>query len=438
MREWIEKAWGDLQESLWFVPGVLSLTALFLGILLPAIELNWGGSQFGMLGRLPQDPAAVRVCLATLVTAMVSVAGIVFSITIATLSIASSQFGSRLLRSFMSDRRTQFALGIFPATSLYCLLVHLSIREIDDEVFTGPLSLAVALLLVIVCLAMLIIHTHHLAISIQAPSVIRSVTRDLENAIDRLFPDEAAPEGTGSAGTSVELPREQYAHKVTSDKAGYVQAILTEELVARATQRKLIIDVLIRPGAFVTENETLAHVWIEEDDDKGIAAFVNRCVLVGTRRTPHQDMECAIDELVEVAVRALSPGINDPFTAIVCIDWLGSTLKQLARRRFPSRHFLDGEKTPRLTIPSNDFPSIIEAGCNQIRQHARGNIAVSIRLIEALGQVHREHLDDRSRSALREQAEMVLAGCKMETCHENDINDLQSRFDKLFGDAGSA
>lgn len=357
------------------------MPALFAaGAVLLALALLSIGERFARSGE-PLDflyagtPEGARNVLGMLAGSMIGTAGVTFSITIVALSLASSQFGSRLLRNFLRDPGNQIVLGSFVATFLYCLVV---LRSVVDEAPVPALAITGAVALSIASLGVLIYFFHHVATSIQASSVVSAVAHDLERAIDRFCNGtrDCADEETAAlpAGGTI----------VTAERSGYIQAIDHEGLVSIAVRREGLVEALHRAGDFVIAGGALARIATsasqsEADED---VAPLRRAFMVGPQRTPDQDLEYSVRQLVEIAVRALSPGINDPFTAINCIDWLGVATAQLARRGMPARCYRDDDGQVRLIANAPTFPGVVDAAFQQIRQAGAGHVAVAIRLLE--------------------------------------------------------
>ncbi len=312
-------------------------------------------------------PEGARSVLSTIAGSTITVAGVVFSITIVTLSLASSQFGPRLLRNFMNDRATQFVLGVFVSTFLYTLLILRTIRGTDANSFVPFLSVTSGILFAVASVGFLIFFIHHVPNSIQAENLVGRVAEELQARVDRLYPDELG-EGPREKKSDVEarLPRgfAEEAEPIHSKKSGFIQAIDEERLLQLAQREGLIIQLCRRPGDFIAEEAALAVAWPADKLTKKVTDECYDAFFFGWHRTPNQDIEYAIDQLVEVAVRALSPGINDPFTAMSCIEWLGVALIRVGRRQIPSALHYDEENHLRLVNNVTDYAGIAAAALN--------------------------------------------------------------------------
>jgi uncharacterized membrane protein len=430
--------WEKLRSSYWFIPGLMALGAVVLTIVLGGIDRRWGSAMargFAWMGG--NEPEGARAFLSTVAGATITVTGVVFSITIVALSLASQQFGPRLLNSFMRDRANQVVFGSFIATYLYCLLVLRTIHGSGPEGFVPQLSLLVGFLLAILSVAVLIFFIHHVAESIQAMTVIASVSDDLERAIVRDFaePDDGSPANGREALRPGELPEDfdSAALPIGARRSGYLQAVNISNLLKLATDHDLLLRLELSPGDFVVRGAPLASVWSADHARPAeLADAVNGAFIVGAKRSPEQDIEHLINQLVEVAVRALSPGINDPFTAINCIDYLGAALSELARRRLPSPWHFDGEDRLRLVTRPQTFDGALSAAVDQIRQHGRRDVAVTIRLLEMLATLLPTTRSEEQRRSLVRQAAMIDRGSRDGLSAEEDRRDVRRRYMAVF------
>ena len=406
-----------IRSSYWFLPAVMSLMAVALSIL-----ILWMDQRYA--DRIPSDvwwlygggDEGARVVLSAIVTSMISVTSVVFSITIVALTLAAGQFGSRVLRNFMRDRGNQVTLGTFIATFVYAMLVLRSIRGVDDWEFVPPLAVSMGILLVFVSVGVLIYFIHHVASSIQADSVVRSIAVETEEAIERLFPGaigkeepEDADREAGKAGApSLPARFDAEAKAVHAPRGDHLRVIDREGLMDLAVEHALVIRLRARPGDFVVCGGTLAQVWKDGDLDPELLEAVQGVFVLGHSRSLQQDAEFGILQLVEVAVRALSTGINDPFTAMNCVDRISSLLCRLADRTFPGGHRFDDEGNLRVVADVVSFGGFVDSGFNQIRQNARGSVAVLIRMLEGLESIGAQIRTHERRRFLEQHAALVL------------------------------
>jgi uncharacterized membrane protein len=259
--------------------------------------------------------------------------------------------------------------------------------------------------------------------------VIAGVYAELTGAIDRLFPERLGTEEPVEAAPE-DLPAdfERDARAFSTQQDGYVQAVDGERLLALASEHDLVIRLERRPGHYVLAGATLARVWPGERAGDRLAAEIEAAFVRGEQRTPAQDLEFAVNQLVEVAVRALSPGVNDPFTAITCIDRLGSALSRLARRAVPSPFRHDEANVLRVVAYPTSFPAVVDAAFNQIRQYGRSSAAVTIRLLEVIAEVAGVVTEPDDRAALRRHAAMIERGSREGLAEEDDRGDVEERY----------
>lgn len=407
MRARLLRFWFGLRTNYWFVPGLCLVAAFLLAWGLTALDHGVRGTWPMPLSWLQiHDPATARTVLATIASSMITVVSLVFSLTMVMLVLASSQFGSRLVQTFIGNRRNQWVLGLFVGTFLYCVLVLFLERPGPQGAFVPQISSAAALVLAALSVVVLVFFFHDVAQSIQAESVIASVSRELDSAVERLLPaeDETAPPGA-QAETEPELPARRL--RVAAQGEGYLQAVDYGGLSALARELDALILIPWRPGEFVIRGGTLAVVRSGAALEESVAGRVQRYFVFGAQRTALQDVEYAIHQLVEVAVRALSPGVNDPFTAMACIDRLGAGLARLATRRAVPGEYRDEDGVVRVRAKTLPFPGYVHAAFSQIRQNARGDVAVLGRLLQTLSALAPHFRGDVQRAALRDQADMV-------------------------------
>jgi uncharacterized membrane protein len=342
---------------------------------------------------------------------MVSVAALTFSITTVTLTVASQQYGSRLLRNFMRDTGTQVVLGTFVGTFTYSLLILRWVYGSDAATELVPhLSVTAAVGLAVVSLGVLIYFIHHVASTIQVGTIASGVAHDLKHAIEKLYPErfgDGPPEPVRRLEDVLPRDFDERAAPVAAESSGYLQLIDQDALIEAASKADLLFLMKRRPGHFVVEGSALLLAWPKERLTPQCESSIRQAVEVGNESTPVQDVEHGVEQLVQIAVRALSPAVNDPFTASICVDRLGETLSRLAGRKMPAPFRADGQGKVRVIAWGVAFPQVADAALHQIRQHSRGNPAIKVRLLEAIRNaaeaVHREE----DREALFRHAVMI-------------------------------
>lgn len=428
MKASLLKYWERVRSSFWFLPSLMAGAAAALAFTTIALDEALTDEWLQALGWAYTGGAeGASLLLSTIAGSMITIAGVVFSLTLVALSLASSQFGPRMLRNFMRDTANQLVLGTFVATFLYCLLVLRTIRHAAEDLFVPHLSVSVGVLFALTSVGVLIYFIHHVSVSIQADEIVARIGRELFEGIDRLFPrriDEAEP-----AAFDTELPAsfEREAEAVAAACDGYLQLIDTDALMHLARHEDLLIRVERRPGHYLVMGSALALVWPAHRLTESLATRINAAFVLGDQRTPAQDVEFSVSQLVEIAVRALSPGVNDPFTAIACVNRLGSALHRLAQRKMPSPFLRDAEARMRLRMPAAAFPPIADSAFNQIRQYAQTSAAVSMALLETLAVIAAVASRAEDRAALRRHADMIARGAGKDLPEEEDRRAMQAR-----------
>ncbi len=427
------KYWNRLSSSFWFVPAIMVSLAVALVFVSNAVDepaTEWIESNLGW--EITGEAEAASVVLGTIAGSMITIAGVVFSMTLVALSLASSQLGPRLLRNFMSDTITQVVLGTFIATFLYCLLVLRSVRHEDEYAFVPNLSVYIGVALAVASVGVFIYFIHHVSVSIQANEIAGRIGKELIEKVDKLFPDNIGKEGRRTktdppdAGFIEAFDRE--AKPVSSDGDGYLQNVDGDALLELATEKDLVIRLTQKPGSYVVAGCPLVFIRPGNRVNDELIKKVQPLFVMGVQRTADQDIEFGVNQLVEMAVRALSPGINDPFTAIACVDHLKSALCRLAPRDMPSPYRHDCNDQLRLISRANTFRELVDAAFNQIRQHGRSNAAVNIRLLDAIAVIARFVHRPEDRATLLRHGEMITRGAKEGLPEQEDRRDVEERW----------
>lgn len=425
-----------MRSSFWFIPTLMVFVAITLSMGLVGIDRALKSDYISFFGFLYSvSPEGARSILSTIAASMMTVAGVTFSITIVVLSLASSQFGPRLLRNFMQDRTIQFVLGTFVSSFIYCLIVLRSVQIIDANVFVPNFSVTFAVILALLNVGVLIYFIHHIATSIQADEVIAETSNELISNIERIFKSEQDLENKSPIVDQQQdneaYNKYNYTHYITARRNGYLQAVDRKKLLETARDNDYLIHLLLKPGQFVVADGRLAIISSKDIFDVDLNDSINNAFIFGSLRTPEQDIEFSIHQLVEVAVRSLSPGINDPYTAIACIDQLGSALCNLAKRNFPSSYCYDDKDQLRLKLKPLTYSGILNASFDQIRQYGSASVAVTIRLLEMLTLIAEQTRHSYQRRAIHRQANMILCGSQNSIPEQNDKDDVQKRYDLL-------
>ncbi|MGN6371171.1 MAG: DUF2254 domain-containing protein [Phycisphaerae bacterium] len=431
MPVWILKYWERLRSSFWFLPALMALASIALALGMLWIDGNISQHHVkNFILVYSGGPAGASAVMTTIVSSMMTITGVVFSMTLVTLSLASQQFGPRLLRNFMRDTANQVVLGTFIATFLYCLLVLRTIRRPDENAYVPHLSVTLGVLLALASLGVLIYFIHHVAVSIQADEILARVSGELLHGIDRLFPQQI---GRGNPEQPSGLPAtfETDAATLCADCDGYLQFIDPDGLMSLAAGGDLLLRIERRPGDFVIAGQPLARLWPPGKLDEPTRNRLRALFTLGHQRTPAQDVSFSILQLVEVAIRALSPGINDPFTAATSVDHLAAALCRLATRKMPSGFRHDAEGHLRIVAPRDHFADFLDEAFTPIRQAARGNHTVTLRLLHGLASIAERAAREEDRAALRRQGELVARSAREAIPDEHDRQLAESHWARL-------
>jgi len=388
--------WSRLRQSFWFLPAVLCVVAVALAEGLIFVDQQLGDSDVGALDFLITmvGESGSRDLLGAIAGSMLTVASTTFSITIAVLALSSSTYGPRLVRNFMADRGNQFVLGIFVATFLYSLVVLRSIRVIgtdQGEYFVPHLAVNVAVLLAVLAIGVLVYFIHHISDSVQVWTLAEQVRTDLIEVVNRLYPEGGGRDarevegGHGEPDVPERLDTDGFL--LTSRETGYVQDVDLDGLLSLAHEHDLLVSMKVRPGNHVNEGTVLAVLWPPDDLNDNVCASARQAVRIGRARTPLEDVEFAALQLEEMAVRALSPSTNDPYTAINALDSLASGLVMLAGRRMPSPYRFDRKGRLRVIAPAVSFVHVLDHLLDAMRSYAVQHPTVLHRTLELVAQV---------------------------------------------------
>jgi len=415
MKTRITNVWFNLSSSYWFVPALLGFAAVGLSYGVYAVDVylreNDVSSVWWLYGG---GISGARTILTSMATSLVTIASVVFSISLLVLSTTLSQYGPLLIRNFMHDRASQVTFGIFVATFIYCYLM-LNLLKGQQVDYMPGLSVTVGILLGIVSVGVLVYFIHHMAASIQSDNVIATVGKDFEKTIARLYPESKKNNNrrpTNKVDPSVPPDFDQHASPVLAAQAGYLQAVDTQHLLHIAGENDLILRLGFRPGLFVNEQHALALVWPGERKDERICREIRQGFIFGTERTLEQDVEFAVNQIIEIAVRALSPSLNDPFIALTCVDWLGVGLMKMAESDIPSPYHYDKSGKLRIIAHPLDFVELTGEMFTKLRQYANLNVATTIRLLEVIQEIGGTVQREPDRVALLKHALMLERGSR--------------------------
>ena len=422
--------WKELGATFWFLPVLIISFSIVLSIGLVYLDSSVTISREGLVRFfLVENPDSARSILTTISSAMMGVAGTVFSITLVVLTLASSQFGPRLIKNFMYIRLNQVVLGLYISTYLYCLLVLNSISDSNNYNFIPAISILVAIVAAIINIILLIVFIHRIAISIQSDKVVSDISEFISGQVESLFPEKLGEEKVNEENIDVSSAVSGYQKQliIKSSKSGYLQYIDSEALMEIITKHDALLELYYRPGKHLVKGSEIGLLYSNDKWEKKEFEKIFNQFVIGQTKTSQQDLEFSIQQMVEIAARALSSGVNDPYTAITCIDNLTSIMCYLAQAKFPSKYRFDEKRNLRIIADTLDFEGILDTAFNQIRQFSEDSPAVIVRMMEALTTIHGFTSKESHKKAVIKHAEMVFSSGKKNFVEKNDIVDLNER-----------
>ncbi len=377
--------WYTLRSSLWFTPGLMVAVAIGLSYLMTWVDTFLGKEGITLWWVSFGGVESARSILSTIASSTITVAGVVFSITIVVLSQSASQFGPQLVKNFMQDRSTQLTLGVFSGTFIYSLFTLSSLRGATGETLPQT-GITLALLLAASSIIFLINFIHVMAKSIQSNRTISAVIRELDHSIQRALPEPSEENDSGHAQVVLPADFETQALPIITVNPGFLQTHDIAKLISTAEKNDLIISLAHIPGDFVPYRGELGLAWPREHLDDSVLRDLRGAFNLGNERTTEQDIRLSIERLAMIATRALSPSINDPYTAGICVDWLGSSLCRLAERTAPETAHYDGSGRLRVVTRPLRLKDMLDIAYIQIR-HSAGSPLVFGTILNSLAHI---------------------------------------------------
>ncbi|QJD79723.1 DUF2254 domain-containing protein [Spirosoma rhododendri] len=432
MKTKLRQLWKLLTDSLWFIPGLMIISSMALGLGLVELEVYYplhGGNEYPLLFGVGADGS--RGMLSAIASSMLTVAGLSFTLTLSAISQVSSQYSPRLLRNFMKDRINQFVMGYFTGSFAYCLIVLRTIRGGDEVTFVPSIAVLAGLLLALGGVLALILFIHHIAESMQVGTIIYKIMDETTDAIDKLFPQELG-EPVVSATLNEKAKRLLNEPDgwtiVSASRSGYLQEVDSVRLLDWAVEHKMIVRLEHDTGYFIGKG--LPMLSVRPVDGRGVAGKLTDgecddlqdCLQLGRYRTVEQDVRFGIQQLVDVAIKALSPGINDTTTAIMAIDHLGVVIGRLVTRPFPSPFRTDGTQLLVLTR-SAQFDQMMADAFDLIRISGKANHAVFLTLLRTFDKLAGQTHDSDRLMIIRRHAALVreFSDKTLETRYEKEV-----------------
>ena len=410
-----------LTSSLWFIPSAMVGASLLLAIALVELSSRIDDEALARVPRLfGAGAAGSRDMLSTIAGSVITVAGVTFSITIAALALASGQYTPRVLRTFMADRANQIVLGTFVGVYAYCLVVLRTIRGGDEGTFIPSIAVLAGFLLALVSVGVLIFFIHHIASALQVSTILDRVRHATERSIDDLFPDavgDAVDEDTEMAMAAQAEPDIAWVG-IPARRTGYLQSVDTEGLLSFSRDQRVIVRMEHAVGEFVTAGIPLvsvarpsgpnaAHAFLPRGVPEDVAGAANSLFTINAHRTVEQDAAFGLLQISDIALKALSPGINDTTTAVSCVDHLGALLACVAQRRIASRTRGDGSDL-RVIARGPTFAGLVSLALDDVRRNAKGNVTVLARLFDAIERTSRFARNPGRKRVLATQVDLLV------------------------------
>lgn len=413
----IMEIWAELRASLWFIPMVMFIGSLMLALVLIRIDIAVDTQSLRNLSpvfAISTDGA--RAMLLAVAGSMLTVVALSFTLTLNAMTHASGQFTPRILRNFMRDRSNQFVLGYFVGIFAYSLLASLSIRSEESVQFIPVLTAIAGLIFTLGGVIVLIFFIHHISGSLQITTIIDNIVDDTKTSINHMFPKHLGePAEQDERLQAWHADENQQWLPIPNQISGYIQNINTEGLIAFAEKHNIIIRMERHIGHFVPRSATLVSITpdtttdalsFEPDDEK--AEELNDQFAIGRHRMIEQDTGFGIRQIVDIALKALSPGVNDTSTAVNCVQFLGDVIGELARRQFPLK-VRSSEGQPRVITMAPTFENYVEGAFDQIRISGAGNIAIFKYIAEALAYIATCTNEPSRLKILKKQLQLVEA-----------------------------
>lgn len=424
--------WQRLTGSLWFIPTLIVVGAAILAVALIEGQAYVDREALTKFPRIFGAGAeSSRSMLSAIAGSMITIAGVTFSITVVAVSQASNQYTPRILRNFMRDRPSQVVLGVFVGTFVYCLIVVRTIRGDDELRFIPSIAVLGAFVLAVIGIGFLVYFIHHIASTLEAGSILARVGEETVEAVDRLFPSEL---GNEAEEPPPDLP--ETWQPVRAASTGYIQSVDSEGMLRLACKHGLTVRMDRGVGEFVVTNTTLVSLsgpaTPPDLDEK-----LNDLFTISTFRTVYQDAEFGIRQMVDIALKALSPGVNDTTTAIMSIDRIGAIFVRTANRRIEQPYRVKDGRL-RVIARGPTFASLLRTGLDEVRQNSTENVSVLGRMLGILEEVLGCTDNAGRRAVLRQHAELIHRTAVSNIEVEEDLRDVRERYARIMTGAVQA
>ena len=415
--------WDNLRVSFWFAPAIMALIAVPLAWLLYGLDRQVP-NELLETSRLviSGSPDELRVMLVSIATTVLATAGVVFTLLTLPLSTVAAQYGSRLLRVFLGDRTTQIVLGMFVGTFVYGIAAATTILPAEIEPEGPQITATVGLALMMSTFGTLILLVQHISTMLQAPNIAAAAGAELLDVVGLENPNEASL--NNDPAHTAEVARiaieEAEAFPIRARDIGYIQTLDPDILLTLAQEKDLVIRLQHKPGDFVWRGRVIALVWPAGRFNERLEKQLRRSIRIGNQRTPTQDVEWAVNQLVEMAVRAMSPAINDPFTAMTCLDHIGNGLSLFAQQGAENLNTYDREGQLRLVFEPFSFEELLVASFDMLRHASCDNASVLLHMLETIDVMGQETKAPEARRQLLRHVSLIQAESQAGALIEQD------------------
>jgi uncharacterized membrane protein len=402
--------WDRLKVSFWFAPVIMSLGAILLAWAMYWLDLRipYESLQESRLV-LSGTPGELRTALLGMASTILATAGVVFTLFTLPLSTVVAQYGSRLLRVFLGDRTTQLVLGMFVATFVYCMVAALSIPPAIVEPEGPQITATIGLVLMLGTFGSLILLVQHISTMLQAPNIAAAAGAELREVVRAETPEEFKSGDSRKSGleTRIDSLVETECYAVRVKRTGYIQYIDPHDLLTLARERNLVIRLLRKPGHMVFRDARVALVWPAAQVDEDLDRQIRNAFRIGNGRTPTQDVAYAVNQLVEMAVRAMSPAINDPYTAMTCLDYIGEGLALFIQQGEKSPYYYDQDKRLRLILEPVTFAELLSTAYDMLRHCSSDNPSVLLHMLDVIDAVGQEASSPTLKNTVEARQELL-------------------------------
>jgi uncharacterized membrane protein len=433
--------WDGMKVSFWFTPVIMAIAAVLLAWLMYWVDgLVPNAALKDSRVVLAGTPGELRTALLSMAGTVLATAGVVFTLLTLPLSTVASQYGSRLLRVFLADRTTQFVLGAFVGTFVYCLAAALSIAPAGSGQEAPQLIATVGVYLMLATFGTLILLVQHISTMLQAPNIAAAAGAELLNVV-RASAEDVTGSDSADGGFETEptadsqgipaMLTETTGYPVRAGSPGYIQYVDPQIVLTLARKENLVIHLLRRPGHYVQSGAVVALLWPAARVDEHLETQFRRAIQVGNGRTPSQDVEYAVNQLTEMAVRAMSPAINDPFTAMTCLDHIGDGLVAFIRQGGNNSQYYDRDGRLLLVLEPVTFGDLLSAAFDMLRHASCSNASVLLHMLKVIEIISHEAKARETREQLLRHVSLIQAECQVGNLIEADRQSIHRSVESL-------